>query len=737
MMRKAYSFTARGTCKKSGYEVDALCVFIDTKRNVSALEFFDELEASLGELGTLPDCVVVIADKANLGTLHQHWSTEKAQRQVFEQRSLHDGVYFVKSYYFVTWDAVSGLSIAHMLGAGGSAASFDLPIDHFIQQGLHALVRTNPVVQIAPAGHVFKHPSKTVNKLFVQARELATSEAQLAFAGRCLCRALNALSDPGLSVVYIDTMGVYSLVRETLLFAGSKATIHSFHSYTELSELSPPTEPYALVISASTSGGMARKLHVEQGFDEERLLTLIDTTKASRNGAIMIALEDVDISYRKQLSDGTETQIELFGEHFSSKAKPPRAVTLGQPHFPRRLREFLKEFGIGGLLGLNEQPVGGSALRLVCFDSSAAGRNKKLLDWLKDEIDWRVSVAIDHVINADDDGSKALAEAAADKLHAAKGCPNRPVVTAYSNSSLTKSTLAQAQGVLVVQAVAGDGGLLREISRDLREFIAPDVPRHFLAGVGLPESEETWQRLQQFLVKNTGPRDYGFSTWLVLPIGSDGTTNAWQDLSKIATLAQLETPVVAGVTPEIVTASIDLAVQLVKEAFKGFLPTSSNTALGLSEGFLFFGDAFDGRLHEVPVSATYLTVASVLQAARDLNVPANQLKPTGYESVVLSPENFLRYNDNLLQACLLRAAHPSELDYSSSPHLSRLMKEFLLKVLSRNVHPYGAASLEFASALACGRLKLIADDRKELQLKAVGLLSSAPSALLGLICLPA
>ena len=676
---------------------------------------------------------VIIADAASLSTLHQYWATWNAQRQVFEQRGFRKGVQFVKSYYFVTWDAVLGLSIANMLGAGGSAASFDLPIDSFIQQGLHALISTNPVVQIAPAGHVFKHPSKTVNKLFIQARELATSEAELAFVGRCLCRALKPLADAGLSVVYIDTMGIYSLVREALIYAGSKATIHSFHSYTELSELSPPTEPYALIISASTSGGMAHKLHKEQGFVEDRLLTLIDTTAAGRNGTVMIALDDVDISYRKQLADGTETQIELFGEHFSSKAKPPRAVTLGQPHFPRRLGEFLKQFGIGGLLGLNEQPAGGAASRLVCFESNAAGRNQKLLDWLKDEIDWRVSVAIDHVIYADDDGSKALSEAAAEKLHAAKGCPNRPVVTAYSN--LTTDTLAQAQGVLVVQAVAGDGGLLREISRDLREFIAPDVPRHFLAGVGLPQSEETWLRLQQFLVKNTSPRDYGFSAWLVLPIGSDGTTNAWQDLSELATRAQVQTPVVTGVSPKILTESVDLAVQLVQGAFKGFLPTSSGTALGLSEGFLFFGDAFDGRLHQVPVSATYLTVASVLQAARDLNVPANQLKPTGYESVVLSPENFLRYNDNLLQACVLRAAHPSELDYSSSPHLSRLMKEFLLKVFSRNAHPYGAASIEFAAALACGHLKLMADDRKELQQKAVELLSSAPSALLGFICL--
>lgn len=732
-MRKAYSFSARGTCKTSGHEMDALCVFIDTKDYVSSLEFFDELEVSLAKLNTRPDCVVVIADGANISALHQHWTSEHAQRHVFEQRGFNKGTPFVKSYYFVGWDASSGLSIAHVEGVGGSKTTFDIPIEKFIQQGLRSLVFNNPVVQIAPAGHVFKHPSNTVNKLFVQARELATSEAQLAFVGRCLCHTLSSLANPDLSVVYIDTMGVYSFVREALLFAGSKATVHSFHSYTELSELSKPTEPHALVISASTSGGMARKLHNELGFSEEHLLTLIDTTSDGRSGSVMIALDEVDDSYRKQSADGTETQIELFGEHFSSKAKPPRAITLGLPHFPKRLKEFLPEFGIEGTLGLNQLSRRGSASRLVCFDTSVAGRNSKLLDWLNDEIDWRVPVSVDHVIYADDGGSEALAQAAADKIYAVKGCHKKPAVTAYAN--LTPDTLKDARGVLVVHALAGDGGLLREISRDLREFIAPSVPRHFLAGIGLPQSQETWQRLQQFLVKNTSSRDYGFSVWMVLPIGSDGTANAWENLSQLASKVQLQTPEVTGVSPEILTESIDLAEQVINDAFKGFLPTSSGAALGLSDGFLFFNDAFDGRLDEVPVSTTYLTVASVLQAARDLNVPANQLKPSGYESVVLSPENFLRYNDNLLQACLLRAAHASELDYSSSPHLSSLMKEFLVKVFSRHAHPYGSASLEFAAALACGRLKLIADDRKELQRRSIDHLSSRPSALLGLICM--
>ncbi|WP_137891144.1 hypothetical protein [Ramlibacter sp. 2FC] len=528
-------------------------------------------------------------------------------------------------------------------------------------------------------------------------------------------------------------MGIYSLVREALTFAGSTASVHSFHSYEELSELSPPTEPYCVVISASTSGGMARTLRDEQGFEAERLMTLIDASRTGRYEKVLVALDDVDPSYRKQLVDGTETQIELFGEHFSSKAKPPRAVTLGQPHAPKRLHDFLEELGIGGVLNLNSTPRGSSTSRLVCMDSSVAGNNPQLHHWLNAEISWRVAVAIDHVIHADDVGSKNLADIAATKLHAAKDSITRPTVTAYAD--LSPTTLKSSNGVLVVQAVAGDGGLLREISRDLREFLKPHVPRHFLAGLGLPQSEETWQRLQQFLVKNASSRDYGFSAWLVLPIGSDGTTSAWQAYSDLAAAAQVRSLSIAGVDSSVLESSVQQAIQLVQGAFGGFLPTNAGAPLGLTDGFVFFGKVFDGRLDQVPVSTTYATVASVLQAARDLANPTNQLKPTGYESVVLSPENFLRFNDNLLQACILRAAHPSELDYSSSPHLSRLMKEFLLKLFTRHGHAYGAAALEFAAALAAGRLRLAANHRQELREKTIQLLAGASSPLLGFICL--
>ena len=157
--------------------------------------------------------------------------------------------------------------------------------------------------------------------------------------------------------------------------------------------------------------------------------------------------------------------------------------------------------------------------------------------------------------------------------------------------------------------------------------------------------------------------------------------------------------------------------------------------LSLSDGFLFFGNVFEGKLSYVSDSVAYLAVTSVLQCARDTKSAGNQLKSTGYESVVLAPECFLRYNDNLLQACFLRACHPSELDYSTSPHFSKLMKEFLNKMFSRYQHPYGGAALEFAAALATGRLKLKKSDFDDVVNLAIDHLKSTPSALLGFLLL--
>jgi len=84
---------------------------------------------------------------------------------------------------------------------------------------------------------------------------------------------------------------------------------------------------------------------------------------------------------------------------------------------------------------------------------------------------------------------------------------------------------------------------------------------------------------------------------------------------------------------------------------------------------------------------------------------------------VLSPRCFDRFNDGVIQASILRAAHPAELDYSIDEKLSRDMWHVLDTIFSANSTQAGEAALEFLLALAMKRLKLETKDLETLKKK--------------------
>ena len=63
---------------------------------------------------------------------------------------------------------------------------------------------------------------------------------------------------------------------------------------------------------------------------------------------------------------------------------------------------------------------------------------------------------------------------------------------------------------------------------------------------------------------------------------------------------------------------------------------------------------------------------------------------------------------------MLRACHPAELDFSSSPDLSKVMKKLLVKVFARWDKNFGDSALEFAAAIAVGSLRLAKRDMETL-----------------------
>jgi hypothetical protein len=731
-MPRTFPFNAQGVCQSTGVTFDALCISYD-KGTVESLQFFSDLEAAIKNSQLLPDCIIVIADAKLAKELHNFWISEVNQRNQIVTRGKKKDRHFIKSYYFYAWNA-SKRQLQLEESDTSSDTRFVISIEKLLAQGLQTLLSQNEVLQIAPAGHVFRHPSgTTVNKVFIQAREMAKNEPELCFIAKAIGGFKGELLKAA-KVVFIDTMGIYHIVKKALNAVESAARIESFHSYTELEKIYPPSDSdYVCIISASTSGGMARKLVEKQNFDSSRIVTLIDITDKDRYGSVLIPLDSVGSIYKNLLDDGTETEIELVGEHFSSKAKPPRPVTLGKPHQPKLSKEILRHFGKDGLKNFNSKFYDDATeTKLICLNPFNIINNKIFIEWLNSELAWSIPLAIDHVIHTNDQISEQIAKLAISEIKLIRNIEtNIPLI---SQKDLHQENIKEAKGILVITAVAGDGSAMREISRDLREYAAPNVPRHFLIAIGLPQTEVAWSRLRQFLERNPTERKYGFSNWLMLPIGYDGKDTAWEQLANLAQKAEVANFSIEGVEQAVINESLSKLAIVISNNQQSFLPTNSGNKLALTDGYVFFEDLFsEAELKKIPESTVYLSIAAVLQSAREIKDKNIRLASTGYESVVLDPECFLRFNDNILQACLLRACHASELDYSASPHLSKLMKEFLVKIFTRHAHAYGDAALEFAAALSTGRMKLKKEDCETLLKMMITLLKDEASPLLGFL----
>lgn len=729
-MSKAFSYLVRGICVRSGIDAEVLCVFIDGRAQLTSNDLFDELKLALKNLLTLPDAVMVISGQSGTDQLLNHWREDSNEREQFMARGERGDLPFVKDLQFACWKNDGQLVI---LKQGAGRHAFEWEPSLIMEAGLAELMQRNPVVQWSPGGHAFRHPSGTVNKVFAQARELASTEVELAFVARSLVNALPLLRDPALGIVFIDSMGIYSIVKEAMDFVGAKVRIESFHSYTELSKLSPPTVPHALIISASTTGGMAKRLISANGFSSEVVLTLVDRSRSADRGRVLIALDDIASFDQSRMSDGTETQIELIGEHFTYRSKPPRGVTISKRHEPKPLHDYLKCLGDSTGVVLNKAPSGKASPHLISFDGTSVAVLVEVGKWLIEQAQWRIPASIDTIIFVDDNGSEILGKRLSEALCEAKGVAGPLALIAAD--ALNAAVLANSKGVAVVQAVAGDGGKLREVSRDLREY-APKLPRHFLIGLGVSRSAEAWERLRQFLERSAKPNlPYGFSTWISLPIGAEPDASVWKRYSELG--AKLQTAPFDAKPSEraLIEASIKLASDALDKSYQSFLSATTGKPLELTEGFVFFPKNL--KPESASTVTVFLTIASVMQQARDTDDQSLKLKATGYESVVLDPENFHRFNDSILQACFLRAALPSELDYSSSPELSGLMAEFLAKLFSRHEHPYGEAAPEFAVALLSGRMRLVQNDLDTVTKSAVERLIHLgnPSSLLGFLFL--
>lgn len=134
--------------------------------------------------------------------------------------------------------------------------------------------------------------------------------------------------------------------------------------------------------------------------------------------------------------------------------------------------------------------------------------------------------------------------------------------------------------------------------------------------------------------------------------------------------------------------------------------------LKIRNNFAFFN--FDSYVDEVTQSDIYFTFNNVINSIRNSDGTKNSLEQTSFVRNLLSPNNFNRFNDGIIQASILRSALSTELSYSIDFGISREMKGILETLIKYHNDSQGEALLEFLFAICIRKLSLKKEHLEEI-----------------------
>ena len=164
--------------------------------------------------------------------------------------------------------------------------------------------------------------------------------------------------------------------------------------------------------------------------------------------------------------------------------------------------------------------------------------------------------------------------------------------------------------------------------------------------------------------------------------------------------------------PAFPTAAVEARLETLRQA-KGnvqrgltdelFWPSISGEPLRLRPNFSLF-NVPDGK--SPSQAELFFTMSAMLHKLRLAEPHGRRLVSNEHQRTLLHPSTFSLFSDGVLQASLLRACLPSELDYEIKPAVEAEAMGLLQDILSNAHEAGGEAATEFLFALALKRMRL-------------------------------
>jgi hypothetical protein len=646
-------------------------------------------------------------------------------------KSLNDikGVEILILYYdadgFINYDS-----------AEGKAPS----IGEIQSQGLYRIFESNKGILESDISYHYVLPSGKHSPYFIRVGNILNNHSEVYFISFWL---LKHIKDDCFKIYY-DTSSILAILITTLQLRQSlgnpkRFELISFSSYEKVDEFEFDSGSL-IVVSASNSGNLQNKIRFKNPSLD--LVTIIYNNNKNIDVQCLLNISHfVDLSNYKQFQGHEEceycklssTPVNIAGEQFLPLKLATQKVTLFKECAPDWIRIFMNQFAYQDIIVCNKSE--NDKTREIYLDLTAhhekidltcESEKKNLIDYNSEFIKFienKIPASLEYIIYLDDPASKIIADQVYKFIKIKLPNLNAPI--AHVNlESLKASTKCSA---LIVASSIASGNRLNYVSKELRRL--EKLSLVYLIGVMRTSSEKNAKNL----TSNLQVRDDKLSanhvqslTKICIPDNHSKYNNElfrspWQ-IEKI----QLENLLKGGLENDfLLNRIVVLSQNGIRNKLFWYNPIDKKE-LKLNKNFAFFRfeDLCQGDFIQPNQSEVYFIISSILHHLRTFHTSLNKPLVVNGKKIIplvqhehmksfLSPDNFIRFNDGIIQACILRAATPAELNYSIDIALSHEMKQTLMSLFSNLKSPSSEAILEFLYAFWRKRLRLLDKDLEE------------------------
>lgn len=610
----------------------------------------------------------------------------------------------------------------------GPASTRRVKLEDFKRRAITSIFNTRHGFVESTATYHFENPSGRHTERFIRLSNILARGAEIAFIGFCTLPYVPERA----TTAYLDTPSLYAVVaainEQRSSFIGSVPILaDNFSSYAGVGNYRFTRVSDSIVlISASSSGSLASQLMVEHGFAATQVTHLLflgqdrsgsnvvcDLRKDARDNEDGIAtLPSVEQPNDCRMCRTGSHAIKLQGDQFEFAGPQQESLLISKIDAPAGLSVLMERLVGGGIFTVGLGKAVGRQPRQFNVEPVALLAHTKFQERLNYVARRSLPASLRHVIAVDEASvpfARQIASAAS-----------------FSTDVVTRNHLdmipAATETAIVIAAIVIESGRsLLDISRDLRT-IAPKAPLLYLAGFSKTTGEPRRESLERTLIQTVNPYPYQMIEVerMTLPLSSEH--NPWAEELRL-----LIDPDIASLIPSGARRAVSARVARLRRTSQPldndlFLANSGKRKLSLQLGFVFWPDGVPKRPHSQ--ADVYFTISSVLQQLR-ANAHRTQksaIKSNWFQQTLLAPENFGRFNDDIIQASILRAAHPYEMNLADAPTDSRELGRLIRRIVLASATDRGGAAAEFLLALAVGRLRLRRADLEEV-------LSAEPSAM--------